>query len=669
MNELQGKTRAELAKIWKSRIAVAQQRHKEKVQTWADKVIKEYTGDVKSDLDTGEKYEQVAQVIMSVEETIQPHLFFQNPRMIASTNRKNSPWEKRVELVEEVVNHQYKDLKSTGYGIELENELALLDARILGYGATITSYEVEGDYLDDEAPQNMMDRMKNFITGEQQMVNRVPVITKEVGQVTEHVSSLDIYLDPTAKHITKQTYVIRKMDVSLGKLKNHRYDQDKVNNLKPTILNMPDMHQMSDEERKRAAESNPDFNGFRIYEIHDLENRLIHTMVDGYEDFIEFGTEYFIKEGCSITFLWFIDGVNDVYPLPPIKFYRKRALEFSYVYSKLAENVDKFMPKIGYDINRLDEPEKQKFRKGIMGSMFATNGPPEGALKVFTSEGNMGSLIQYLAAVKELLNLESASNEYELASPEKRKATEARQIQEGTTARRFKPKKRVAGFIKAQAHTIWQTLRDNASFDKFAEILGEEEAREWWNDPQTGKASWELDTVTGDFAFDFDMDAMAPKDLEQDKRESAEQLTTALRPDLRESLLADGKRLKITPIFEKFASKVLGVKDISIILEDITIPEAGQEHNAWMNGQFPEISQAEAQNPEKLMKHFQEHKAFIDSPAFRYLPPQIQQGALMHLGSYKPLLDRLQVAQGNSQPNLKGPQSNETREQKAELVA
>ena len=60
--------------------------------------------------------------------------------------------------------------------------------------------------------------------------------------------------------------------------------------------------------------------------------------------------------------MWFIEVPNEVYPVPPIKFYRKRAKEFSYIYSQVSEQIDKFLPKIGFDINRLDKPEQNKLK-------------------------------------------------------------------------------------------------------------------------------------------------------------------------------------------------------------------------------------------------------------------------------------------------------------------
>lgn len=637
---LEGKTRRELAKIWKSRIQVAQKRHKKKVKEWADKVIKEYTGDFTHDSDTGERYKQITQVVRAVEDTIQPHLFFQNPRMIAKAARTKSAWESREKHVEAVVNHEYKDIKSTGYGIELENELALIDARILGYGATETTYEVDGDMLEEEEDTGLLQGLVDKLVGAPKK-KMTPVITDEKGHMTEHVCALDLILDPNAKHITKQKYVIKVMDVGLEELKKTKYEQDKIDKMKPTILNVPDVVDMSDDERKRFAEENPDFEGYRLFEIEDIENRLIYTMVDGYEDFIEFQTPHPIDEGSKYSFLWFAEGIKEVYPIPPIKFYRKRALEFSYIVTQITEQLDKLLPKIGVDINKLSKPEQEKFKSGNLGTMFATQGPPESAVKVFTSSGSIKDFLSYLGTVKELLNLESASNEYELASPEKRKATEAVQIQEGTTARRFKPKKRVQGFIKNQAHTIWQIQRRNAPLDYFIDILGDEEAREWWADPDTGKQAWMSEKAKRDFNFDFDMDSMAPMDEAVRIRQNQETLTAVLNPEIDNKLARKNKRMNIVPILERYVDQNLKIRDKSSVIEELNILSPGDEHNAWMQGQYPPITEDEMANPEKLVEHFQSHDAWINSPAFQFLPPEVQQGAIQHRDSYLPILSNL----------------------------
>lgn len=632
-------------KIWKSRIEIDCAKHKKKVLDWADKVLQEYTGDFRSDKDTGESFKQVCQVIMSVEETIQPHLFYQNPTLIAKAKRNKTAWDKREDAVESVVNHYYRAVGDGGYGIELENELAVLDARLIGYGCTETRYEVEGEFLEEqEDPENPIDKIKDFLTGAEKPTVRTPVITNEKGQITEHLSPLDVVLDSTAKHITKQKRVIKKVDFSLDDLKSVKYDQDIVAKLKPTNVYNDKIAGMSDDDKRKYAEENPDYKGFRGYELHDLENRVIHTLIHGCEDFIEFGTPYPIKEGCTINFLFFIEAPEEVYPLPPLKFYRKRALEFSYIYSQVSDQIDKFLPRIGVDINKLSKAEQIKFENGNLGTMFATNGNPDNAITVFNAPVQQ-DLFKYMAMIKELMNLESASNDYELSSPEKRKATEANMIDQGTKARRFKPKKRVAGFIKSQAHTIWQTARDNAPYEEFVEILGEEEAAEWWNDPETGKQAWEGEESAGDYWFDFDVDSVAPIDKEMRVVENEKKMDMVLNPALSQKLLEEGKVLLISPVFEQYAKDNLGINDITKIVRDQQIPTADEEHGLWMQGQYPDISEDEANNPKLLMEHFQKHTAFLTSPGFSTVNPQIKEMAARHRDSYIPIIQKMQAQQ------------------------
>ena len=657
MPNLEEKSRSEWVKIWKSRISIATRKHKKKVMDWANKVIQEYTGDFKEDIDTGEAYSQICQITMAVEETVQPHLFFQNPRMIAYAKKKKSVWERRTEFVQEVVNHEYSAVGESGYGIELENELALLDARLLGYGATETRYDVEGKFLEEpETDPGLIEKAKNFLTGENAPVKRTPVITKEKGSVTERVSPLDIMLDPAAKHITKMKYFIKKKDFSFDDLKDIKYDQDKVANLQPTLIFDRDIEVMSDEERKRYAEENPDYKGFRGFEIHDLENHAVHTMIEGFEDFIEFGTPELVREGSNFAFLWFIDSPDDAYPQAPYKYYRKRALEFSYVYSQVADQIDKFLPRIGVNKDLLSKPDQIKLEKGRLGTIFGVSGPPANAAAVFSPQVQ-SDFFKYLSMVKELLNLESGSNEYELAVAEtnsETKATEINKVSQGTTARRFKPKKRVAGFIKAQANIIWQVARDNRPIEFFIQVLGEKDALDWWNDAETGKAAWETEDALLDYWFDFDVESMAPIDSEKRKMENERSLNTVLNPGLREGLALEGKTLLISPIFEKYAKVNLGVNDLQTIVKDQNLLSADEEHSMWMQGQFPPISPDEANNPALLMENFKKHDAFVKSPGFQSLPPELKEPGYEHRDSYIPLLQQLQQKQSpQKQPAAK----------------
>lgn len=631
---LEDKTRSEWGRYWRSKISAAEDKHKRKVEDWATKVIKEYSGDFGSDVDTNEAYKQVTQVIYSVEETVQPHLFFQNPRMVAKAAYKKSPWESKEEFVEEMVNAEYRDIHESGYGIELENELALLDARIIGYGVTETKYEVEGEYVEED--KGLMDKAKDFLTGSEKKT-LTPVITKERGHITEHVSPLDIMLDPDAKHITKQKCIFKKLHLSKNDLRSVKYDQEKVDMLRPTILNDQKIIDMSESGRKDYTEENPDYKAFEGVEIHDLENRVVHTMIKGFDDFIEFGTEYLIPEGSVFSLLWFIEVPGEVYPNAPLKYYRKRALEFSYIYSQVSDQIDKFLPKIGFDYNRLSKPSQAKLKNGTLGAMFETEGPPANVAHVFSPQVQT-DLFKYLSMIKEMLNLESSSNDYELSLVDDtgdRKATEARQIQAGTTARRFKPKKRVKGFIRSQAHKIWQVIRSQAPIDHFVRVLGEKDAQMWWADPETGKAQW-MDVR--DYNFDFDIDSMAPVDRATKLRENQEKLMTVLDPNLRAALNLEKKTLLVSEIFEQFASDNLGVRDISKLLKDQMMLSADEEHSLWMQGQYPPISEDESNNKELLIENFKKHDAYIKSPGFQFLPEEMKIHGMQHRDSYLPFL-------------------------------
>lgn len=623
MPTLESKSRSEWYTFWKKRLDIAKGEHRKHVKEWAEKILLEYAGETDRNLDTTEKYEQVAQVIMAVEETVQPHLFFQNPTVIVSAKRKE--YEDKEGLVEAVINQEYTDFKESGYGIELENELVVLDARLLPYGVTKTSYEAEGEMLREEVkPEGLMGKLGQVLTGEQTF-NEQPVITKEKGHVTERVNPLNVYLDYTATHITKQKWVIEEIPVSKDDLKKFRYEQDKIEKLEPTVSIGPEYKNISNTDRQRMMDQDPDSRGYRIYEIHDLENRVIHTMAEGSQDFIEFGTEYPMPESSVYSFLWFIEKPNEVYPLPPIKFYRKRANEFSYIYSQVSKQIDRFLPKIGVDGTKLGPEDKEKLKTGNLATIFTTIGSPAPVVSVFSPQVQR-DLFEYMGMIKELMNLESGVNEYELANPEKRKATEARQISEGTTARRFKPKKRVRGFLRNQAHKIWMILAANVTEERMVKVLGKDDALNWWSDPITGKNTWTKTDIAGDYWFDIDVDSITPKDIEKIKVDNMEAFKLVVGTPVGQLLQTEGKELMVGPIFEKVLKDNLGIKDISRVIKDLNILKPEQEHDLWMYGQYPPV-----QEGEDLQDHLTKHDAHIKSPMFQFMPELMKAQAVKHL--------------------------------------
>lgn len=639
---LKGKTRSEWFEIWKKRLKVAKDVHKEKVLDWADKVLKEYSGESKKDEDTNERYSNIAQIILAVEETVMPQLMYQTPTV--SSIAKNPAWEKREGLVSAVINQEYTDIKPSGHTIDLENELVILDARLLRYGCTKSTWEVEGGILEEEPDQSMMDKFKDAVTGRPPESIKTPVIENEIGHVTEHVSPLEVILDWTAPHITKQKFHIHMMDVPKEKLLKARYEQDKVKDLKPSSCIVPDGNNKSRSELQKMMDD-PDFKSFRIYEIEDVENRVIHTLVDGFDDFIEFGSPHPLPEGSQFSFLWFIEVPKQCYPEAPLKYYRKRAHEFSYIFTQVSDAIDKFMPKIGIDINRLSKPAQDRLKNGNLGAIVEFEGTPAGGWDVIQPQVNQ-DLFKYMAMTKELLNLEAGTSDVELLNPgQNQTATEINRVSSSSRSRKFKPQKRVKGFIINQAHTIWQILSQNSTEERFVKILGENDALEWWQDPETGKASWTKEDIAGDYAFDFDVESLSPLDKRSRDKQNFDNMQTVLNPQLEQNLLKEGKQLLTSGVFERFAKDSMGIKDRSKIMKDLQFMESGQEHTLWMQGQFPPINEREMKDPNFLMKSFQEHQAFVNSPGFSTLPPQIQGGALSHLEMYIPLIQKIQAGQ------------------------
>lgn len=638
--------RKEIAKTIGKLLSTAKEVHRKTVILWAEKVFKEYGGEFEYNTDTGEKYDQVAQVINAVEETIQPHLYFQAPKFNVTAAKPE--WEKREMLVEAVINHEYRDVLGSGRTLDMENELVVLDARLLPYGVTKTSYEVEGDILEETEDLGLFDKAKNFLTGDAPQVTQTPVITSEKGHITERKNPLKIILDFRADHITKQKFTIEEVDLTKDQAKNVRYEQDKIALLKPNIS----IDVKTEPDKAKRDEKNATKDGYRVYEWHDLEKRVIHTYSEELKDFIEFNTPYPLDEGSQFSFLWFVEVPNQVYPVPPIRFYRQRALEFSYIYTQVAKQIDKFMPKLGVDTTKLSPDDKEKLKAGGLATIFGTVGAPAGAVQQFNFSIQR-ELFEYLGMIKELMNLEAGMGNYEQLdqSQPNEKVGIAQQNQQATQARRFKPKKRVKDFILCQGNTVLKTLQKNQDVEKFIKVLGEDSAMEWWQDPETGKQSWTKADIPGDYNLLIDVETMVPQDEALKKRQNVEALNETLNPALNERLLAEGKQLLVSPIFEKYAKENLGIKDRNQIIKDLNLLEPSQEHDIWANGQYPPV------NPkDDHQKHIQGHLQFMNSPLFDMAPEQDKVQAAKHLAVHEQFdaKQKEQMAQSKAPNNTQG---------------
>lgn len=654
-----------LQKKWAKRIDQARTVHKREMIQWADKVIQEFAGDFKTDKDTGERYDTIAQVVHAIESAIKPNLVFSGPKLFVKANKPE--WESKEELVEAIVNHEYRAILPNDRRLELENELCLTDARLLPYGVTKTLYLVEGQLIDEEKdPETFGDKVKGFFTGEKPKAAQIPVITDEKGHVTERCDPLKVMIDPNCKHISKRKYDIEELDLSDDELAIPKYDQAKVAKLEPNVC-LDAENKLDGKTLDNYFKEYPDLAGYRIYEIHDYEKRQIYTYSEQLKDFIDADIDdknrkYPLEKGSQFSFLYFDEAPNRAYPLPPVKFYRRRAIEFSYIYSQLQKQVDKFQPRIGVDETKLSQESKEQLKTGGLASIFTTIGPPANAVQEFNLSIQKDVLV-YLEALQKLMNLESGVSDYQTSNPDdKRTATEATYITQNDNARKQTPKKRVRDFVVGQASTILQTLMQHSTKENFIKILGEKEAMEWWTNPETGKNTWTKDDIVGDYSFELDMDSITPINEAVRRKQNVEAMTTVLNPALRQSLEAEGIKLILKNIFKKFVGDNLGMKDETKILEDLNIRNPEQEHDFFMQGIVHPIQQDE--NHEE---HLQKHIAWRESSGAQFLPPELLNSVDKHIFMTQQLLAQKEQQKQSQQAPAPTAPSNEGQSPEARI--
>jgi hypothetical protein len=105
-----------------------------------------------------------------------------------------------------------------------------------------------------------------------------------------------------------------------------------------------------------------------------------------------------------------------------------------------------------------------------------------------------------------------------------------------------------------------------------------------------------------------------------------EQMQTVMNPQIRDTLMQEGKKLKIAPVFEKFVKEDLGIGDRQSIIEDITILTPEQELQRMLYGQKLKVQQGE-----NLEEHLQGHMATLNAPLFKSMPPEVQQMLMGHV--------------------------------------
>jgi hypothetical protein len=137
---------------------------------------------------------------------------------------------------------------------------------------------------------------------------------------------------------------------------------------------------------------------------------------------------------------------------------------------------------------------------------------------------------------------------------------------------------------------------------------------------------WTKDQISGGYALDLDVEQATPMDSALKKRQRMEPMQTVMNPQVRDTLMQEGKKLKISPVFEKFVKEDLGISDRQSIMEDITILKPEQELQRLLYGQELKVQQGE-----NLEEHLQGHVATLNAPLFKTMPPEVQSMMMDHI--------------------------------------
>lgn len=514
----------------------------------------------------------------AVTKLIVPSLWFQNPQALALPKRRID--EDAAPLAKGIINHFLNE-----GDVDTENELAVWDGYVLNRGVTKVGYatkfgmDINDPELEKKRNKSPVDKALEAI-GLKKGEKEEPVVKPEVNQkiVAEQpyikwVSPFRFLMDPRSRNIDEAMWVCEEFDKTVAELKRNK-NYKNTRQLGESIPDLP-----TNSGVKIPESQIEEFKVLRVYEVHYHNQNKKYRLViakDG-EIFKELYHEESIYEmdGFQYDILEFNKHGHLQFKRSDLVKIKNLQDRITSTVDAILEQLDRFVPKIAYDSNKVTPNGVKHLQDGDIGALVEVN-QMEGAIQEI-------NLTQYKADLKALIDefvnlitiMTGITRSKLLGISVGETATGETIAQGGENIRLADMDKAVRKWSKRQIGKYWQVIKQFVPLEDLEIITGEVGVN-----PQTGKPvyTWleDIDSemsqklAEGQFRFDVEVSSTQKVDSALITKRIENLISILGRTDIIALMQQQGKKVDVAEILRLWLQNNPEiVRDVSRIIQDV----------------------------------------------------------------------------------------------------
>ena len=445
---------------------------------------------------------------------IVPTLKFQRPKTIATPGKIES--EDTAPIAAHTIDYYRRKLES-----QIVNNKIIWDAYVLGYGCYKQGYTTKFGKDVEDKTKKKVETLKDKVDKGLQAIGlkekkKEDVIQPDIdlrivaeSPFIEYISPFDFIMDPRAKSLDTAQWWGQRFRKTIKSLKdNPRYtNTDDLKGDEPqevTDLNKHDLNQSEIEA----------FHTAYLYEIHyrnDDEFYLLYLTKDKEGNFAQQYHDESIYEldEWQADVLKFKKHTHKPFPKSDITKIKNLADRITSTIDAILEQVDRFAPKIAYDMSGPTNQGKKSLIEGGTGALVECNSNPTEIFKELNFTQLKADLANLLDQIISLISIQTGLTRAQLTGvSDSGSATEATIEQGGQNIRMSDMKEDVRVFVNRQSNKLWKIVTQFVDLEQLQLINGVKGI-----DPKTGipRYNWlEISSeqrkqlVNGEYDFDME---------------------------------------------------------------------------------------------------------------------------------------------------------------------
>lgn len=567
---------------WRCEIALAQKvrddefgkfTHEEK--TLAGENIDYYERGFSDRLLSGEDVVTTVNIVDALVSIIVPSLYYKNPRTMCTPRKIES--QDTAPLAAKTIDHYRKILE-----VNETNQKVIWDAYLLNLGVTKVGYVTRfGKDIKDEdkKPKSMVDKGLEAIGLKKK--EEKEVILPEIDQriiaenpFVEYISPFDWLRDPTSTSINDAMWVCQTVRKTVKDMKSNKKYKN-TDRLKGSELDIPTVNFTKVSETEIEA-----FKTILLHEIHYRNDGKFYILVlsdDGEE-----WEEHYHEESIYELNEWQFDELkfknHGHYSYERSDITKIKALQdrITSTIDAILEQVDKFVPMLGYSLGDVTENGLKALKSGLVGALVECNKNPGDVFKElnFTQlKADLQSLIDQLIG---LITIQTGMTRAQLTGlSNSGSATEATIEQGGQNIRLSDMQAKVAAFVNRQSYKLWKVITQFVDLEELQLINGVKGINQETGLPQydwlTINPEQRAKMINGEYDFDIEVGSTQKVDLAVVRKAFENLFNILARTEVISIIQQQGQKVGLGEILKKYFDLFpeLGI-DSGKIIQNIT---------------------------------------------------------------------------------------------------